>query len=173
MWLGLLVGFVSFVGYGWSREGATIADKEAEVTLHVVKLAQFTKAIEEHRGKIVVIDIWADFCIPCKKAFPHFLEMQRKYSKDGVVFVSLSVDEPGQKDKALKFLKSQKATIPNFLVDEEPAFWQDALKIGGPPAAFIYDRQGKLFRKFDSDDPDKGYDHTDVEKLIKSMLEKK
>src|SRR5438874_7926801 len=59
------------------------ADPPAEVKLEVVKWPGLEKVIASYKGKVVVIDIWADFCIPCKKEFPHFVELHRKYAKDG------------------------------------------------------------------------------------------
>jgi peroxiredoxin len=101
---------------------------------------------------------------------PHLVEMQRKYAKDGLVVMTVTVDSPDRKDAALKFLRDEKATGPNFLLDEESEFWQTKWKINGPPAAFVFDREGKRARKFDSDDPDKPYDHMDVEKVVKELL---
>jgi hypothetical protein len=99
--------------------------------------------------------------------------MHHRYAKDGVVCVSLSVDEPGNKEKALKFLRQQKAVMANYLLEEEVEFWQNALKVIGPPAVLVYDREGRLAKKFESDDPDKPYNHGDVEKFVKGLLEKK
>src|SRR4051794_31927542 len=87
------------------------------VTIRPVKLPELEKAIADRKGQIVVLDLWADFCVPCKKEFPHLLELQQKYGKD-VACLSASVDEPDQKDAALKFLVARDARIPNFLIDE-------------------------------------------------------
>jgi hypothetical protein len=104
---------------------------------------------------------------------PHLVEMQQKYGKDGLVVMTLSLDELDQKEAALKFLREKKVTGPNFLLDEKPEFWQSKLKINGPPAAFIFDREGKRAVKVDSDDPAKPYTHEDVEKAVKDLLRAK
>ncbi len=98
---------------------------------------------------------------------PHLVEMQKKYSKEGLVVITVSLDGLDQKDAALKFLKDTKVIGPNFLLDEKQEFWQDKLKILGPPAAFVFDRAGKRAMKFDSDN---AYDHADVEKVVKELV---
>jgi hypothetical protein len=98
--------------------------------------------------------------------------MHNKYGKDGLVCFSVSVDETDHKEAVLKFLKEQKATFANFLLGEDAETWQRQWKITGPPAAFVFDRDGKQVGKFDSDDPDKEYTYADIEKLVKKLLGK-
>jgi hypothetical protein len=79
--------------------------------------------------------------------------MQKKYAKDGVVAISVNLDDPkedGVKEKVKKFLVSQKATFTNLILDEPPEVWQKKLKFEGPPCVFVFDREGKIAKKFDS-----------------------
>ena len=72
--------------------------------------------------------------------------MQKKYAKDGVVAVSVSVDDPKDKkamQNVLDFLRKQKATFTNLVLDEKPEVWQEKLKIYGPPCVFVFNRDGK------------------------------
>ena len=96
--------------------------------------------------------------------------MREKYAKDGLVVMTVSVDTPDRKDAALNVLQANKVMGPNFLLDEETEFWQKKWKIDGPPAVFVFDREGKRAMKFDDDKP---YDHTDVEKVVKELLRTK
>lgn len=120
-----------------------------------------------------MVDLWADWCIPCKQAFPHLVELHKHYAKDGLVCVSVSLDKVKDKDKALAFLQKMDARFPNYLLDEEFAFWQEKFDINGPPALFVFNRDNRLARKFDNNDPDKRYTHEDVEKLVQELLLKK
>jgi hypothetical protein len=97
--------------------------------------------------------------------------MQKKYIKDGLVAVSVSLDDPnedGVKDKVKKFLVIENATFTNLILDEKMEVWQKKLKIEGPPAIFVFDRDGKIAKKYDSGE---GYD--EVEKLVAELLKKK
>ena len=60
--------------------------------------------------------------------------MHEKYGKTGVACVSVSVDAGDDKDDVLAFLKKQKATLTNYLLDEKQKVWQEHFGIDGPPA---------------------------------------
>jgi len=96
--------------------------------------------------------------------------MHERYAKQNVVFISVSVDDVKQADEALDFLKKQKATFANYLLNEDGDLWQEKWNIKGPPAVFVFDQEGKRAGKFDNDDPDKQYTYADVEKLVKALL---
>ena len=94
--------------------------------------------------------------------------MHEKYGKKGVACVSVSVDSVDDKDDVLAFLKKQKATLTNYLLDEKQKVWQEHFGIDGPPAVLVYDRDGKLAKKFV---PDEDFTYADVEKLVVKLLQ--
>lgn len=117
------------------------------VTLQTVKYPQLIDIIHRHRGKVVLVDFWADYCPPCKRNFPHIVALHQQYANRGLVVITVSLDEPhqpGQRDRVLGFLRQQRANCVNLLLDESYSFWQDKLKIDGPPCLFVFDRAGVL-----------------------------
>jgi thiol-disulfide isomerase/thioredoxin len=122
------------------------------ISLKPVSLDGLLKEVEAHKGKIVVIDVWANFCVPCKEKFPHMVELANQHAKDGVVFISLTVDEPEDQAKALEFLKKNKATFQNFILEdkdrnEKPG---DAkLYHSAPPIVHVFDRTGKKVAEYE------------------------
>ncbi|MBN2018331.1 MAG: TonB family protein [Candidatus Cloacimonetes bacterium] len=56
--------------------------------------------------KAVIIDFWAKWCNPCKKALPHLNDLQKKYD-DLLNVVCITIDKPRDKDKAKSFVKSK------------------------------------------------------------------
>ena len=82
-----------------------------EVKIEKVSLEGLAKAVAGHKGKIVVIDIWATFCAPCKEKFPHMVELHNKLKDQGVVFISLSVDEPADIANALEKRSSRQLKL--------------------------------------------------------------
>jgi thiol-disulfide isomerase/thioredoxin len=142
----------------------------ADVTLETVKLSQFHETVAKHKGKVVVIDFWATFCVPCMKEFPNLVELHRKYADKGLVCISVSVDFPEDKDRALKFLKDKQATFTNLLLDEEADLWQKELDFTAVPAILVYGKDGKLAKKFFADSPKTAFDYSDVRKLVLPMI---
>lgn len=96
--------------------------------------------------------------------------MHRRYGKDGLVCVSVSVDELERKDKALAFLKKREAEFSNYLLDEKADVWQNKLKLTGTPAVLVYGRDGSLVRKFEDNDPDHPFSYDDVEAFVRKLL---
>jgi thiol-disulfide isomerase/thioredoxin len=141
-----------------------------EVNLEVVKKQGYLDALAKLRGKVVIVDIWGEFCVPCKEAFPHVVELHDKYAAKGLACMSVSLDQAADKDLALKFLKREKAEFTNVLLDEPAKTWQTFFDVYGPPAVMVFDRDGKLAGRFDHNDVDKSYTHEDVEKLVVALL---
>ena len=122
---------------------AKASSEKAKVELKSVKYDELTAALRDLRGKVVVLDVWASWCVPCKKEFPHLVELHQKYVKDGLACVSVSVDEPDGTEAALKFLEKQNATFANYRIEEPDSVWQPRWRFKGVPAVFVFDRQGR------------------------------
>jgi thiol-disulfide isomerase/thioredoxin len=137
------------------------------VSLSVVEWPELEKAIARHKGKVVVVDVWADFCVPCKKKFPAMLELHKKYAAQGVVLISVNLDDTSDAKKALAFLQRVDARIPNYLLDAKPDLI-DA-KLGGTaiPIVRVYGRDGSLAKLFT---PDNDFDVPDVEAAVVAAL---
>jgi thiol-disulfide isomerase/thioredoxin len=163
-WLVLLVLLA------WLAPPAAAQPAEANVTVKPVSYDQMIQTLSNLKGKVVVVDFWADYCIPCKKEFPHLVEMHRKYGKDGLAAVSVSVDDistKGVEDRVRKFLESQKAAFTNLILNEKPEVWVDKLKIEAVPAVFVFGRDGKIVKKFTDE-----VNYADIEKLAIELLRK-
>ncbi|GIW78761.1 MAG: hypothetical protein KatS3mg105_0568 [Gemmatales bacterium] len=95
--------------------------------------------------------------------------MQKKYGKN-LVAVTVDLDEPGDKNlkqKVVKILtKIKAAQTTNLILDEKPEVWQKKLKIEGPPVVIVFDRSGKLVKKYDEG---QGYD--EISKYVVKLLE--
>ena len=169
--LKMLAGGVVLVSSAMTALAADVKTEE-KVTLRVVTPEQYEQVIRQHRGKVVVVDFWATWCIPCVKAFPHTVQWHRELRDKGLVVMSMSMDDPEQKEDALKFLTKQKATFTNLLSSlggEEKGMEAFKVEGGAVPHFKIYGRDGKLVRQFGAD-PDNPWDHSDVEKAIREVL---
>jgi thiol-disulfide isomerase/thioredoxin len=64
--------------------------------------------LEEYRGKPVVLNFWATWCVPCAAEMPLLSEMQNRY-KDKVLFIAASIDDDDMKPAVEAFIKKYKA----------------------------------------------------------------
>ena len=101
---------------------------------------KFDKLIASHKGKVIYLDFWASWCGPCRKSFPWMNNMQEKYFKQGLVIISVNVDN--NKALAEEFL----AEVPaNFNVFYDPkGKVARKFKLKGMPSSYIIDRSGKI-----------------------------
>jgi thiol-disulfide isomerase/thioredoxin len=126
--------------------------------------------------KFTIVDAWSTTCGPCKENFPHLVEMHRKYAKQGLAVISLSLDDPSDKAavaEAEKFLKAKKAAFTNVLLDENFGDGFEKLKINAIPAVFVFGPDGKELKRFTMDDPNNQFTYEEVEKAVIALLDSK
>ena len=152
--------------------GTASADPPAGPMVHLqpISYRELGEFVKSQRGKVIVVDVWASFCAPCKKEFPNLVRMHDRYAKDGLVCVSVTVDKEPQSATALAFLDKQRATFRNYRLTDEEQLWQKAWKITGPPAVFVFDRAGKRAGRFDAEDEKKPLVYDEVESLVRNLL---
>jgi thiol-disulfide isomerase/thioredoxin len=150
------------------------AAPSAEISLIPVKFDAYLARIKDNKAaKLSMVDAWATWCAPCKENFPHVVEMHKKYADKGLAVYSLSLDHPdvpADLAEARKFLKEQKATLTNLLLDEEegPAF--EKLNVNAIPAVFIFGPDGAELKRFTMDDTKNQFTYEEVEKYVADYL---
>ena len=103
-------------------------------------------SIEDYRGKIVVLNFWATWCIPCKEEMPIFGEVDKRYWDRGVVVLAASLDEQKTKKYINQFARSYKMNFP-ILLDATP---DDMKRVGlgeMVPSTLFVDRNGAVAGK--------------------------
>ncbi len=112
----------------------------AETAGQINVLQNFDKLIASHKGKIIYLDFWASWCGPCRKSFPWMNDMQEKYLKQGLVIISVNVDN--NKVLAEEFLAEVPASF-NVFYDPKGKVARK-FKLKGMPSSYIFDRSGKM-----------------------------
>ncbi len=84
------------------------------VDLATIDEAGVVKLAKNETGKLLVVNVWATWCGPCVAELPEFVTMNRMYRKRDFQLVTISLDEPDQKEAALKVLKEQRVAVTNY-----------------------------------------------------------
>ncbi len=99
--------------------------------------------LEDLKGKLVYIDVWATWCGPCKGELPYLQKLEKEFHRKSVYFVSISVDQ----DKAAweKMVKDKKLGGIQLHADKNwKADFVQAYKINGIPRFILLDKQGNI-----------------------------
>jgi thiol-disulfide isomerase/thioredoxin len=145
------------VGNQGAAQNASAIKSADGIELSIVSFDEINERIARHRGKVVVMDAWSTSCPPCLAEFHNLVDLDRKYGREQLACISLSFDFEGlgspeeQREPVLKFLRSQKATFENLLSSEESDALYRKFKLAAIPAVFVYDRTGKLRKRFDNE----------------------
>ena len=141
----------------------------AQSKLPTLNEASFPKMLATHKGRIVLVDFWATWCVPCRAEMPQLVKLSEKLKARGFDLVTVSADEPEKEAAALQVLKADSVAAPFYLkkAGDDDKFYNlvDAKWSGEMPAMFIYDRTGKRVRSFLGETPVK-----DIEAAIQKLL---
>lgn len=83
--------------------------------------AQFD--LTAHQGKVVIVDFWASWCVPCRRSFPWLNAIHDKYGRDGLVIIGVNLDQ-------------ERAAADEFLAEYPPRF------------SIVYDKTKELAKEY-------------------------
>ena len=120
--------------------------------LKPVDEAGYAKVVAASKGKVVLVNFWATYCVPCRKEMPQLVALEAKLRARGFQFVTISADEPEQQGAAGAFLDKIKVPSPTYIRkakdDDKFVALVDQKWNGALPALFLYDRQGRKVKSF-------------------------
>lgn len=124
--------------------------------------------LANHAEKVLVLDFYATWCLPCRQSIPHLASMQDRLGTRGLQVVGLNVGGADDRVKVAAFASELNIRYPLGFPDKSLSdfFLSDDQTI---PQTFVFGRNGKLIKRFI------GYDRsigTELEKTIQAALEK-
>lgn len=97
-------------------------------------------SLEDLRGKVVLVDFWASWCVPCRESFPWMSEMVGKYGPKGLVIVAINLD----KDRALADAFLRKHSSPFVVAFDPSGTTAEAFRVDAMPSSYVIDRSGTI-----------------------------
>lgn len=108
-----------------------------------ITLSELKTALENNKGKIVILDLWATWCPPCRKEIPGFINLYNKYLGKGVEILGIAFDENGS-EVVPPFIKKMGINYPVYLDGGDIA---QAYDLHAYPTTIIYGKDGKVANK--------------------------
>lgn len=116
------------------------------------------------RGKYIIIDFWATWCVPCRKSNPHMLDLYKKYNKKGLEFIFVADDDRNEaklreaieKDglKKMHHVLRGLQRVPGTHDYDKSNDISDKYGVHSLPTKYLIDKEGKIVGMYDSEELD-------------------
>jgi len=145
------IGMALLAGCGAPREAATpapepVPEAAPAVEIEPVTIDELRHVVRAGGARVVLLNVWATWCVPCREEFPDLMRLRREYRERGLRLVLVSADIDSQIPAAKRFLAEQAVDFLTYLkqgadmpfIDSLDARWSGAL-----PATLLYDGAGR------------------------------
>lgn len=125
------------------QEAAKIVGNEVELRLR--DLSGIEQSLTALKGRLVILNFWATYCIPCRAEMPDLAAIQNDYAALGVQVVGASTDEAQDRGKVLQFIKETKINFPVWM----GATTADMIRFGlggALPGTVIIGKDGRVVK---------------------------
>jgi cytochrome c biogenesis protein CcmG/thiol:disulfide interchange protein DsbE len=103
------------------------------------------KRLADYRGQVLMINVWATWCLPCRVEMPSIEALNKAYASKGLKIVAVSIDDPGTDATIRAFVKQYGLTFE--VLHDAQARISDSYDITGYPETFIVGRDGIIRKK--------------------------
>lgn len=151
-------------------KAASRAAREAEaaigqtVELKLKDLFGTEQSLSQYKGRIVILNFWATYCLPCREEMPDLAALQNEYAALGLQVIGASADKAADRAKVLQFIKETKINFPIWT----GATAADMSRFGlgeALPGTVVLDKEGRIVRVISG-----VVNRADLKKQIETML---
>lgn len=116
-----------------------------------IMLAELTRVdgskfkLADHKGKVLLVNLWATWCGPCLQEMPEFVKLQQEHKDKGFVIVGIDADEGEDAELIKEFAHTMglnyELTLGSDKLSED---FRNVTRFNGIPQTFLIDREGRL-----------------------------
>jgi len=107
-----------------------------------VSLAGDTVSLESLRGRVVLLNLWATWCIPCRTETPLLESLHERYGDEGLTIVGASMDNRAGVEQIADFASNY--GVEYMLLHDPQMRGMDLFRVFGLPGNFLIDREGRI-----------------------------
>lgn len=119
-----------------------LSEGDAAPAFSAPTLAGDSVSVASLRGHVVVLNVWATWCVPCRREMPLLDSLSREFANQGVRVVGVSIDADGASESIATFVEQYQ--IGFTIVHDAPGTIQSVYKMRGVPETFLLDRSGVI-----------------------------
>jgi peroxiredoxin len=123
------------------REAAKLHGQQIDLTLK--DLSGIEQSLAALKGRVVILNFWATYCIPCRKEMPDLAAIQNEFGALGVQVIGVSTDEPESRNQVVQFVKQTKINFPIWLGGTTDHMLRFGLG-GALPGTVVIGRDGRV-----------------------------
>ena len=135
-----LVAATRFVGH--STEQVGIGGAAPDFRARTLAEPPVARTLADYRGDVILLNIWATWCLPCRTEMPSMETLHREFAGRGLHVVAVSIDKPGFEEEIRAFVRDYGLTF-EVLYDPDGAITA-AYQTTGVPYSFVIDRNGRI-----------------------------
>jgi len=123
-----------------------------------------TLGLDEYRGEVVLLNIWATWCVPCETEMPSIQRLHDELGPEGLKVLAVSVDQGGS-DDVREWVEERGLAFP--IMHDQSGRIQRTYQTTGVPETFVIDRHGVIVKKVIGAAE---WDHPVQQALIRQLL---
>jgi cytochrome c biogenesis protein CcmG/thiol:disulfide interchange protein DsbE len=147
----IVMAVVTAVAYGATRYlrhelfPVELGSKAPDFKAYTLDSVPRQKSLADYRGQVLLINVWATWCLPCRVEMPSIEELHKAYGPKGLKIVAVSIDDPGTDAGIRAFAKQYGLTFE--ILHDATGKIVDQYDISGYPETFIVGRDGVIRKK--------------------------
>lgn len=135
----------------------------ADFNLRIKTLDGQLVSMEDYRGKVIFLNFWATWCMPCVAELPSIDKLYHKFKNDNIVFLLISNEDV---EKVNRYREKKGYEIPFYIIDDEGVIPQQYYS-RSIPTTFIINKEGRIVKA--STGAEDWDDHEFIEELKKML----